>query len=160
MQPFHLQYAPLSSSIQRPWNDFSLWFGWIVFLSARIFLDGLEKHFRYITGIGNSCFPPNVDLSNQTIWFQLNLRQKEKNCAISFVNRLLKVLFFLDSLRPCDGETTTLWVSQQLWSFDGLQNSLLKAFSFNCVLRSTATHIWGHIGLCCTATVSKYKPVY
>lgn len=64
MQPFHLQYALHSSSIQRLWNDFRLWFGWIIFLNTRIFLDGLEKYFRHIAGIGNSCFPPNVDMSN------------------------------------------------------------------------------------------------
>lgn len=45
-------------------------------------------------------------------------------------------------------------------SFDGLQNGLLRAFSFNNVLRSTATPIWGHIDLRCSATVSKYKAVY
>lgn len=81
MQPFHLQYAPLSSSIQKALKWFQTVI-WLNFISERQDISRWvkKKYLRCITEIVNSCFLPDVDFSNQTIWFPLNLKQKEKPC--------------------------------------------------------------------------------
>lgn len=129
------------SSMQRPRNDLS----WIQFLNTKIILY-VTRAIRPTQHTTISFLVKVCQMYSTTIWFPLNLKQQE-NLSVVFFKRLFSpalvssVLLWWSFKPMWDSpwETTTSWASPRLRRFDGFRNSLLKAFSFNCILCGSAT---------------------
>lgn len=122
-------------------NDLRVWFGRIKFLTADRFLYELEIYLRFITRIEGNCFPADVDLSdvfsNNLISIEFQDNGKNLKCHSMCSLCFGQFLFHL----TVQAHAAAKWLHSVLvrGASDSLRNSLLKAFSFNCILRSSAT---------------------